>query len=138
MRLAFDIDGTLLQHPGHVDFLSGVSLNEAKPMPSCGRVKALIEDGHEVHFITGRCHPVRGVTLLQLQAHVHASIQDRHLTTQDTFLGYGAMADYKAKALQAIQAEGYVGDHAADRKAAALAGIPFMYAQEFEEGGAWP
>lgn len=138
MTFAFDIDGTVIHHPGRPDYLSPVSLAEAEPdLEACSRVRAIILAGNPVHFITGRTHKVRAITLNQLRAYIHPHIAENHLTTQETFLGYAQMAEYKAKALKDCGAFGYVGDHVADQEAAKQAGVPFLYAHEFRAGVAW-
>lgn len=138
MTFAFDIDGTLLQHPKAPDYLSPASLRLASPiLAACARVRDLIQSGKAVHFITARSHEVRAVTLEQLQQHIHEGITAQMLTTQAEFQGYDKMAAYKAAALLECGAVGYVGDHAADRQAANLAKVPFLFAHEYGAGEAW-
>lgn len=133
--MAFDIDGTLLEHPGRPDYLSEFSLSQAHPIrQACSRVRALIDAGTPVTFITGRSHQVRGITLQQLREHVHPDIDGEWLVTQATFTTYEAMVTYKAKVLRYIKAVGYVGDHTADYQAATEAGVPFLHAVEWAAG----
>jgi hypothetical protein len=133
---AVDIDGTLLEHRGKPDFLDASSLEAATPhWPTCLRIRTLIEAGYDVHFITGRSHAVRPVTLAQVRRFVHPSIRDDQVHTQAAFTGYDDMAAWKATRLTAIRAEWFIGDHAADQAAASLAGVPFQFAQAYQDAG---
>src|SRR5690349_3076302 len=136
---AVDIDGTLLEHPGKPDYLDPVSLDAATPhWPTCLRIRTLIEAGYDVHFITGRSHAVRPVTLAQVRRFVHPSIRDDQIHTQDQFTSYDEMARWKATRLKAVGAEWFIGDHAADQAAALQAGVPFQFAQAFQDASLIP
>lgn len=127
---AFDIDGTLIQHREKPDYLSSESLRQGVPdMATCAKARTMIELGVEVHFITGRSKAVRDVTLEQLRSYVHPDIPATRLHMQDSWTNYETMADWKAKVLGSVGAEWYVGDHEADRKAAHLLGIGFLFVQ---------
>lgn len=131
---AFDIDGTLVHHPGKPDYLSHASLILAKPCPhTCARVRTLIELGIDVHFITGRTKEVSETTLAQLRAYVHPSIHASRLHCQDKFTDYAAMTVWKALVLKQVGAQWFVGDHKADEQAAYVAEIPFQYATAYEQ-----
>lgn len=127
---AFDIDGTLIQHRTKPDYLDPVSLQAGEPdEATCAKARTMIELGVDVHFITGRSKAVRDVTLQQLRRFVHPDIHGTRLHMQDAFSTYDAMAAWKAGVLACIGAEWYVGDHEADKKAADVLGIGFLYVQ---------
>lgn len=131
---AFDIDGTLVHHPGKPDYLSPASLSLAKPCAhTCARVRTLIELGLDVHFITGRTKEVSETTLAQLRAYVHPAIHATRLHSQEKFIGYKEMSAWKAKVLKQVGAQWFVGDHIADEEAAFLAEVPFQYATAYEQ-----
>lgn len=131
---AFDIDGTILHHTGNPDYLDAESLAKAKSdYPVCKRIATLIEAGVEIHFITGRSHAVRVLTIQQLRNEVHPGIRSDQVHTQGKFEGYDQMAHFKANVLKSIKAEWYVGDHEADKKAAMMAGVVFQDAETYSK-----
>jgi hypothetical protein len=134
---AVDIDGTLMEHDGKPDYLDPLSLEKAKAhWPTCVRIRTLIEAGFDVHFITGRTGAVRDVTLRQIRTFVHPSISPSRLHMNGRFTGYDDLAAWKAKKLQEIGSEWYVGDHEADKVAATMAGVPFQFAQAYQDASA--
>jgi hypothetical protein len=131
--LAFDLDGTLVQHVGEPDFNDPSSLQELciRDREVQKRVLQLVQDGHDVHVVTARGRKVRDVTLRQVHA-IHPDIEVHHM---ERFLGFVAMRDWKAKKLRDLGAECYVGDHMVDELAAGDAGIPFMHVDQYRLGG---
>lgn len=129
---AFDIDGTILHHPGRPDYLNPEVLAKAVPdLDVCRRIRSLIEAGQQVHFITGRSHAVKEFTVSQLRACVHQGIQPEQVHTQAEFVGYDVMAAWKGTILKNMGASWYVGDHSADYEASQIAGIPFQHASKY-------
>lgn len=134
---AVDIDGTLMEHDAKPDYLDPLSLEKAKAhWPTCLRIRTLIEAGFDVHFITGRESAVRDVTLRQIRTFVHPSIRASRLHMNGVWAGYEALAAWKAKRLLEVHAEWFVGDHEADRSAASIAGVPFQFAQAYQDASA--
>lgn len=132
LRLAFDLDGTLLDSHG-ADYEDPDSLL-TKTVPheaACELVRAAHRAGHTISYVTGRCRHVRHVTLLNLEL---AGLPAGELIMQEKWLGYDHMATYKAGALRGLRADLYIGDHEADANAAALAGIPFHHADHWRNG----
>lgn len=141
MILAVDIDDTVLRHhprkPVYTDCES--ILENCRPIwAACERVLALIEAGHEVHFITGRSKVVLRPTLAQLKTWISTRILAEHIHCNRVWAGYDALQEHKAERLRALGAVLMIGDHAADEAAAMDAGIPFLHADAFAAGAPLP
>jgi acid phosphatase class B len=114
-------------------------LENCRPITeACDRVRAFIEAGQPVHFITGRSGLVKAATVAQLRAWIHWSIQPSQVHVNGVWAGYAAMQAHKAERLRELGALLYVGDHAADEAAAMDAGIPFLHADAFAAGEPLP
>lgn len=131
--LAFDWDGTCVQHVGDVVFDDPASVQESciRDREVQKRVLQLLADGHDVHVVTGRSRKVRAVTLAQVRD-LSPEIKVHH---QERFTGFIALREWKAAKLREIGAQAYVGDHMVDELAAGDAGIPFMHVDEYRKGG---
>lgn len=133
--LAFDIDGTLLDVDEGTDYESPESVRKGARTndESAERVRVLASKGHRFAYVTGRCGHLRPVTLVQLSKAVPMG----PLHMQRAWEGYAKMAEWKGAVLVKLEAAVYVGDHAADREAARIAGIPFVHVDDFR-AGVWP
>lgn len=141
MILALDIDDTVLRHhPRKPDYIDPESILEnCRPIwAACERTLALIEAGHEVHFITGRHAVVKRATLAQLKTWISTTILAEHVHCNGVWAGYDALQVHKAERLRALGAVLMVGDHACDESAAMDAGIPFLHADAFAAGAPLP
>lgn len=140
MKLAFDIDGTLLDHVGEVNYSDPRSVKAGciQDRRAAHRVRYLIEQGHELHVISGRGKILRRVTLDQMRQ-IHPDLaKPSRVHLQDHFTDYGAMRYWKRDVLRNVEAELYVGDHPIDELAAEDAGVPFLHADPFRSGAALP
>lgn len=131
--IAFDLDGTLFDHLSKPNYEHAGELRlSTRPIKDrCLVVKNLIEAGYEVHFITGRGILHAGHTLDSIRVHIHRRVTVNQLHMQAEFTGYPAMAQFKAQCLNEIGASRYIGDHAADREAAELAGVRYDHPDQF-------
>ena len=132
-RVAFDLDGTLFDCAPGADYESRDSVaSSTRPHPrAVATVRRLRDAGYRVGYITGRCTHLRGLTLMRL---LQARLPAGPLVLQEKWLGYAAMAHYKAAEIRRMQAVAYVGDHDADEEAARLAGVPFFHANDLRAG----
>lgn len=141
MILAIDIDDTVVRHHPREPIYNDPEsiLENGRPIWSaCERTLALIEAGHEVHFITGRSKVVLAATLAQLKTWISTRILAEHIHCNGPWAGYPDLQRHKAERLRAIGASLMVGDHAADEAAAMDAGIPFLHADAFASGAPLP
>lgn len=134
--IAFDIDGTLFDVDEGTDYESAESVRAGtRPhVPTCDLVRLLYAYGYRVAYVTGRCRPLRALTLVQTR--IHAGLPAGFLRMQRNWKGYAEMSAYKARELIDLGASVYVGDHPADAEAARIAGIPFISIEDFRAGAA--
>lgn len=139
--LVLDIDDTVLRHhPRKPDYIDPESvLENCRPiLAACERAQRLIEEGFEVHFVTGRSAVVKRATLAQLKTWISTRVLAEHVHCNGSWAGYDALQEHKAERLRALGAVLMVGDHAADEAAAMDAGIPFLHADAFAAGAPLP
>lgn len=139
----FDLDDTLFHFPrGQPAYDDPQELEKLTyPIEShCRHVRGLIKAKEHVMFLTGRCEPVRRVTLRQVRRWIHPKVSSTQLVMQSTWTGYDALATYKASRLRlmrdVVRAHGladleFVGDHEKDQEAAARALVSYYHPDRY-------
>lgn len=132
-RVAFDVDGTVLlpKEGVRLDYNDhGILRRGVVPCPVIAPyVRALLDVGADVVYVTGRGQHVQDVTTECLEAHdlggtVVCAPHRGH------YPGDASIARWKAWALMTLEPTFYAGDHELDHHAAHVAGVPYYDAQD--------
>lgn len=123
MKIGADLDGTILHHPGKVDFWDEVSLAQCYPdLLVVRNLEARVAASRgSLAVITGRTEAVRFVT----ESQVHGILGPVPVFMQREWLGWDALIEWKATTLIDQGIDLYVGDLQADEAAARMAGCSF-------------
>lgn len=129
--IVFDVDGTVLIHPGRPDYASRESLSLARPAP--GVVAALRElqgRGEAFCFVTGRAPSMVDFTVQEIESKTGLKDATVHCRTSSTWRGWETYTTDKARRLKRLRAKLYIGDLSHDAEAARLAGCAYMHADD--------
>ena len=127
MKVAvFDLDGTLFEaRPSLYD-----SGRLGPPLiMRLHKVRAMIKQGWQVYFLTGR--EAQHAENLQCQLDFHRLQGAKGLFTQPKWISQAEMRRYKAAALALLHPDFFVGDQDADRLAAEDANVQFIHANDW-------
>jgi len=131
-RVAFDLDGTLFNHNGRVNWEDpGSVAHGTSPEGSrCWLVTDLHNCKWRIDFVTNRSETLRNVTQMQLHAAFYW-FKPSMLHMRDPLLGWEEGFQHKVGTLRMLGTGVYVGDQESDCDAARVAGWGFLQADQF-------
>lgn len=131
--IAFDLDGTLFEHVGKVDWLNGPELLRATvPRPGAmSAVQDLLRSGADVRVVTNRDQRVAQHTLARLHGFSYAPLPPLTAYFRPEWMHWGSAREYKANVLKGLGRGVYVGDRRDDEAAARDAGWKFVHADDW-------